>query len=335
MTRRSDRTTGLPRSKRRQGDEHTGPPSRLRLDERTARIVILSGSSALLAIVIVVMGMGWYHDRWGHGREVVLRVDSESVTLSYFADRLFDYSLRGSFGGLSPEIGLMTQLEDELVAVLLARESSIDLSDVAVDQQISSDLGIAIGGSGSQFDNAIRNQLRDSRMSLSTFRRKAEASAAETGLRELMLGAVGTTGELVTLRVVVVSDQETADSIFERIEGGENMGSIAQVESIDLVSRTEDGLRTAEPSSLMTPELQAVVDEAEAGVLLGPVNIDDVEFWVVRIEDRSDGEYSESHRQQLADDRFDAALDERRALADVERTADSGDYDWATSKAVN
>lgn len=329
MTRRSDRTTGLPRSRRRSDERRRDQTSRLQVGERTAHIAIISAAVALLAIVVLIMALGEYHDRWGHGREVILRVDEESATLSYFADRLFGYALESPLGGLSPEIGLMDQLEDELLTVQLARERSITLDDDATDAQISADLGIPVGGDRSAFDAALRNQLRTSRMSLSTYRRRAEARAARSALLDLARDEVGADGELISLRVVVVSDRETADAVLGRIQSGEDMGTIAQTDSIDLVSRTEDGLLDPKPMALLAPEIAAAIQDLDVGSLAGPISIDEVEFWVVRLEDRSDGTYSDSDREQLAQLRFDGWLDERRTGADIRRTADSGDYAWA------
>ena len=78
MPRRSDRTTGLPRPRRRER-----PPSRGRLvagirwDDRVIHLTVLSAIAALLAIVVMLAGASVYHDRWGHGREVILRVGDE------------------------------------------------------------------------------------------------------------------------------------------------------------------------------------------------------------------------------------------------------------------
>jgi len=211
------------------------------------------------------MAMGWYHERWGHGREVILRVDDESASLSYFSDRLFAYALQAAPGGLSPEIGLMDQLEDELLTIQLARERSITLDDAAIDAQISTDLRVPVGGDRSAFDTALRGELRTNRMSLSTYRRRAEAGAARAVLLDLARDEVGTEGELISLRAVVLNDRETADSVLGRIQSGEDMGTIAQTDSIDLVSRTEDGMLEPRPRALMAPEIAAAIENAEVG----------------------------------------------------------------------
>ena len=334
MARRSDRTTGLPRPRRRER-----PPSRGRTvagipwNDRSVHLAVISAAAALLAIVVMLAAASVYHDRWGHGREVILRVGTEEFTLNYFADRYFDYATSSPTGAVTIDIGLMGQLEREGILLLLARERGVDLSDAAIDRQIAADLGIVVGGDGTTFDRAVRNELRTSQMSLATYRRKEEARAAETGLRASLREEVGTRGELLTLRVVVLSTKDAADNVRQRILAGENMGTIAQTESIDLVSKAEDGLREPTPPDL----LEAVIKEALAGKgtgeTVGPVPVNDSEYWVIRVEARDTGDYSDIQASDLAGIRLDQVVAAKRATTTIRRSADAGDLTWASEKA--
>ncbi|HJP41755.1 MAG TPA: SurA N-terminal domain-containing protein [Dehalococcoidia bacterium] len=333
MSRRSERTTGLPKARRREGPASggRGPFQNLRNNDRVIHYAIVSAAALLLATVLIITGAGWYHDNWGHGREVVLRVGEEKFTLSYFSDRLVDYSIENPTRTLSFQTGLMSQLEREGLAVELARESGLALSDEAIEQRIADDLGISAGGGA--FDSALRTELRSTGMSLGTYTRKIEALAVEDALLEQIGADIETTADLITLRVVVLSDADTAASVIERIEGGEDMGTIAQTESIDLVSRTQDGIRDATPEAFLADGIGEAVTGQEIGTLLGPVEVNTTEFWVIRVEERAEGELTEAQQLQLGLEALNEALAEKRARTTILRSADAGDFEWAANKA--
>lgn len=305
----------------------------IRWDDRVIHLTVLSAIAALLAIVVMLAGASVYHDRWGHGREVILRVGDEEFTLNYFADRLFDYASSGPTGVVSIDSGLMGQLEREALLLALAREKNVDISDAAIDRQIATDLGLPPEIDRTSFDRAVRNELRISTMSLATYRRKEQARAAESGLRKEFSGEVGARGELLTLRVVVLGTPDAAEKVLQRIIAGENMGTIAQTESIDLASRTEDGLREPTPPELLDPAIKEAIAGKGTGDTFGPVVVNESEYWVIRIDARTTGDYTEAQRSELASIRLEEAVTARRATTTIRRSADAGDLEWAASRA--
>ena len=162
----------------------------------------------------------------------------------------------GPFITSNPSIGtsiapqaLLGKLEDEAFALALIAERGIVITDDDVTAAIATELGVAEGGSGSAFDNAYRARLTSTGISDGNYRRLTEAAEADRLLREAIRTEIGETGETVMLRIVVVDTQDEADDVVARINAGEDMGSIAQIESIHVQSRVEDGLWITPPET--------------------------------------------------------------------------------------
>lgn len=330
MSRR-ERTTALPRQ--REATLRTTSPGKTmfgRGGEGAARLAILGFAVLLLVIVAGAVAYRVYANNVLRPNNVVLTVGEDKIKLNYYTDRLYEFALANSQVSVPVlQSSLLTKLEEESLTVQIARERGIDLSDEAVTQAIADKLGVPVGGSGSAFDSRYRAELSRVGMSDSNYRRLSMAELADTKLREQITAEVGDTGEMVTLRAVASISQEESQAVFDRITGGEDMGTIAQTESLDLGSRTTDGVQSAAPPTLFPDELKEALEGKADKELFGPIEIGD-QWWVFRVESRDpEGPYLEAQKTTLASLAFDDAIAAKRATLTVTRSLSASDAEWA------
>lgn len=334
---RRDRTTGLPRTVRPRAS--AAAPARVRWTERHTRFAILGTAVVLLLVVVGAIGYRIYDQQIGRPNKVILRVDTETAKLSYYADRLQPFVRENAGSGFSLEVleeELLNKLEREALTVLLAREQGIDLSDDAVTAFIASQLGTTPGGTGSTFDTLYRQQLRTLGVSNDTFRKLKRAELADTKLKEGLKAGIGSAGEQVTLRVVVLRDLPAARAIYDRIVAGEDMSTVAQTESLHPQSRQNAGLFSPEPIELLPQAVRAAIEGKGEGALFAPVQVETA-WWVFRIESIAEVEYSQAQITQLADVRLTEQVRARRselqAAGKFRRNLSASDIDWARKHA--
>jgi parvulin-like peptidyl-prolyl isomerase len=305
-------------------------------DQQKTRWSILGGAGVLLLFVVSIWAWGFYRERWVRPHQTVLDVAGQEVSLSYYADRLRPFLVENAQSGLSASLleqSLLTKLEDEELTLLLAQDRGITITDEDVTNAIAEDLGVPVGGDGSAFDNLYRERLKTTAMSDGNYRRLVKAQTADKRIKAQIAADIGDTGELITLRTVVLNAEDKAKDIRTRIDGGEDIGTVAQTESSDLTSRQADGIMAAEPAPLLPQSVRDAIKDKPEGELFGPIQVDQ-NWWVFRIEKRDPGgTYSQAQKDQLAQQEFDRILKEKRAATKIERDLDGDDIAWAEDHA--
>ncbi|MEZ4491891.1 MAG: peptidylprolyl isomerase [Dehalococcoidia bacterium] len=329
MSRR-DRTTGIPRQRERASATQEPTFLGMRWGETHWRFLILGGVALIGLLVFGLIGWRWYDENVRQPNSVVLRVEDQEFTLDYFTERLPGFAQANpSLSTGFREPALLTKLEEEAITIILAEERGIDLSEDAVTRWIADDLGVPVGGAGSSFDTLYRQRLRTQGLTNADYRRLARAELADTKLIEALREERGETGRMVTLRVVAVSEEAEAAAIRQRVEDGEDMGTIAQTESLDLESRQQDGLTQPAPPELYTADVQSQITDQPEDALIGPFKVGN-NWWVVRIERiQDDGTYSATNRDQLAEVDLADLIDEQRTALDIKQSLTNSDIEWA------
>lgn len=336
MAARRERTTGLPRQRRRENrPAHRGEG---RFSERSTRIAILGGISALLLVVIALLGWRWYDQEYRLPEKTVLQVGDEKFKLKYYADRLLPFAQSLSDAGVSLGIAeqqLLAELEAEALVKLLATEKGITVSAEEVTAEIAAQLGVPAGGAGTSFDTLYRQKLESTSMSDGNYRRQVEAEVYRQKLLDAYALEMGETGEMVTLRTIVTASEDEAKAALARIEAGEDMGTVAQTVSSDLESRQKDGLMEPEPPRLLPEAVQTAIEGREAGdEVVGPVELSTGDWWLLRVEKRDpEATPSATQKSQLAELQLADEIDAKRSQVTIERDMSADDFSWAEDNA--
>lgn len=330
MSRR-ERTTALPRQRVRTHSHTSGRKFLGRTwGESEGRLAILGVSLLFLFFVVSVFTYRWYDERFQRPNHVVLSVGEDKIKLTYYADRLYEFALANAQVPVPVlESSLLAKLEEESLTVQVARDRGIELGEGEVTQAIAAKLGVPVGGDGSPFDTRYRAELKRVGMSDGNYRRLATAELADSKLRERVTTEVGDTGDTVTLRAIASKTKEESDAILARINKGDNMGTIAQTESLDLGTRQTDGVQSPAPAKLLPKELQAELTGKNAGALFGPVEIAG-QFWLFRVEALDPkGAYDAPQKQKLQQVTLDEVIAAKKRSLSVVRSLNADDATWA------
>ena len=298
------------------------------------RFSILGGVAALLLLVLGTLGYRLYDNNFAQPRSTVLTVGGQTVSLRYYTDRLFKFASDNQSSGQSLpllEQALLAKLEDEELTVLLAKSNGISISEEDITNQIAVELGVPVAGAGSSFDTLYRDKLKTTKMSDGHYRRLTRVTIANDRLLDKFEKDGGTTGETVAVRAVVSKSKVTADAVLARIKAGEDMGTVAQTESIDLNSRQKDGVLDPQPVALLPESIRSALAAVKDGEIVGPVDADG-NFWVLKVENRdAQGILSTTNIRQLAQLKLDNAIKELKTTTNTKRSLDSSDTKWAES----
>jgi parvulin-like peptidyl-prolyl isomerase len=331
---RRERTTALPRPHPRRREASGRTIFGLRWDEGGQRFAILGAAIALLVFVVGWLAFRLYDDNVRLPNSTVLTVASDHVSLRYYSERLSKFVKDAASSQTPTNLGISEQemlstLEDEALTVQLAKANGIAISNNDINAAIGTDIGVASGGSLSAFDSVYRQALSTAHMSDSTYRRMTTASVANQKLTDLFAGQVADTGELVTLRAIVVDSNDAAAALLPRIAAGEDMGTIAQTTSLD-DSKNSDGLMAAQPPPLLPQPIQDAIAGKQAGSdVLGPIQVDQ-QYWVFRIEKRDpNGTVTSDMKQQVGQQKLTDSLNNSRQQTKIVRSLSTRDVKWA------
>ncbi len=331
---RRDRTTGLPPPRRRERAHVEPRIAGIPWGERQQHLVIFGGALALALFILALVGYRIYDAQIGRPNSVVLQVGSEDFTLRYYTDRLVGFLQANQQTSLGlNEQSLLAKLEDEGVTNLIAKDKGIVLSESDITAAIGLKLNVPVGGSGSAFDTLYRQELKKQKMDDSTYRRLAAAETVDTRLKAVFAKDIGDIGELFTIRAVVLDDKDKADAVLKRVQSGENLGTIAQTDSSNVESRSQDGLLPPEAAPLLPPNVQTAIKDQPEGSLLGPIEVDG-KYWVARLEKRDPaGRYTDGEKTQLGQLKLDEARSAKRKEVKIVRSLDGDDIQWAEKHA--
>lgn len=330
---RRDRTTGLPRPRERVQTKQRG----FSLDERQQlRLVWLAGG-LIIAALLAFWGWRWYDANFVHPNKTILQVGEEKFALKYYTDRLFIAAQAQAGSGPNLTIlqqTLLTDLEEEAIVQIIARERGITVSEEEVNEEIAAQLGVPAGGAGSSFDTLYRQRLRALRISDGHYRRMTRAQVFANKLNEQIKADLGDTGEMVTIRKVVSATEEDAKAALDRVNAGEDLGTVAQAVSTDLASRQKDGLDDPVPPRLLPEAIRAASEgKPSNSEVIGPVEVAG-NWWVFRVETRdAEATYSETNKSQLSALLLEDAIRERRPQVTIDRNMDPSDFEWSNEHA--
>lgn len=141
-------------------------------------------------------------------------------------------------------------------------------------------------------------------------------------------------------RHVLVETEEEADDVYERIDGGEDFGAVAEETSIDGTGQQGGDLGFVQPG-MTVPPFEEALFAAEEGELVGPVQSDFGFHVIERLEkpalEEVAGEIRTNLEQQGAQEgqmAFQQFVSEQMQAADVEVDPAFGTWDAETGQVV-
>lgn len=191
-------------------------------------------ASAVIAIILIIVGVGWYQTYGApYGRTVII-VDDISLRMDYFLKRC-------EMSGMDP-MYMLTNLAKEEIIKLEAPNYGIKVTQEDIDQYLRE---IAGGQSGnitdSEFKEWYRQNLNETGLSNSEYREIIATSIMGSRFYEYVAASMSTIVEQVHLNAIWLDTYEDAEKVRARWQAGEDFANLARELSLDAASRENGG----------------------------------------------------------------------------------------------
>jgi len=229
--------------------------SHWRQQERRRRIITTVGI-IIIALAVVLVGVGWYMGDYRPRHEMVIRVNDTEYDMSYYLNMLQIY-------GKGQSAANLLALTDEVVRVIQQSE---------LVRQAAEKVGITVS------DNVVDAELARRNLPLSReYRDLVRPELLITKLRdEYFEKQVPFSGEQRHIMAMLLESENQTMEVKARLANGEAFTDLARELSLDSFSRDKEGDLGWLPKDVLTILLgTSVVDDyafsAEVGVLSEPV----------------------------------------------------------------
>jgi len=223
-----------PKKKRtvRRSVEQAPGPIRASAQPRTWTGVIIA--SVVIAIILIIVGIGWYLTYGANYGRTVITVDDISLNMRYFLKRC-------ELSGSDP-LSMLTNLTKEEIVKMEAPRYGIKVTPEEIDQELRRMAGGESGNiTESEFKEWYRQQLNETGLSDSEYREITAAGLMASRLYTYVAAGMNTIVEQVHLNVIWLDTLEEAEKVRARWEAGENFADLARALSLDANSRDAGG----------------------------------------------------------------------------------------------
>jgi hypothetical protein len=193
-------------------------------------------------------------------------------------------------------------LVQELVRISRSDELGVTVDDATFDAALRARLAVPADADQRAFQDALRNQLDDTGLSESEFRRLVRAEALASAATEKFKAELPANMLQAKLEVINAPSLELAQSAIDRINAGEPFADVAKEVSIDPNVGEDGGVEDYEPQGGFSAAYDGYAFTAPIGQLSGPLSQGEnsPSYYVVRVIDRSDQPVREDQKTSLA-----------------------------------
>ncbi|MCX6003857.1 MAG: SurA N-terminal domain-containing protein, partial [Chloroflexi bacterium] len=191
--------------------------------------------TAILAVIAIAISVGYYVIYKMPVQRPIIKVNNETVKVSYLLKRCLLSS--------SDDIdSMITNIVYELVIEQAAPEYGIVVTEADIDQALKDGAkGTNESITDAEFQEWYRQELRTSQFSDKEFREVIRTGIIVQRLQTYLQNSLPTTAAQVYLHYLYVSDYDTAATIKQRIDAGEDFATIARELSLDENAKEDGG----------------------------------------------------------------------------------------------
>ncbi len=298
--------------------------------------IILGLGSFVVAVVLVVIGVGWYFGYYQPLHQVVVRVNSTEFNMDYYIKML-------KFYGQGWPVQYMDVLADEVVTIIgrneLIRKGTLRLGITVSDKEVDEKLKSYDPPLSKDYRDIARAELLRSKLLDKHFEQEVPMFAEQRHIMAMLL-----------------ESESQANEVRAEVEAGEDFAELAGELSLDSFSKDEKGDLGWHPEDVLVELLATSIPGehafgSEVEVLSQPIYDEtktrSVGYWLVKILDRqqepeqvhiqaillgSEKEAQDVRARLEAGDDFTTLATE---LSQHEATRESGgDFDWLSPEDV-
>jgi parvulin-like peptidyl-prolyl isomerase len=267
-----------------------------------------------------------------NGPAVVASINGQSIERLDFERQVarFQAAMIGQGHSFSGEEGkeaamqvrkqVLEAMIDQILIEQAAAQRGIVVSDSVLQQRIATD--IEAGGGQEKFDK----WLEMNGLTMEEY----EQMMRSTIQTEEMIRQLGTeipdNMPQVHVRQILVASEDQARDVMNQLNGGADFETLARTYSLDESSRAAGGDRGFVPlgTSILPPELEAVMKNLSAGEIAGPISSSYGYYIVQVVEIQHARALSAEMRQGLTQESFIDWIQGQRMEANIQRFVDLG-----------
>jgi len=239
--------------------------------------LIFSLGVAIIGVVVVVLGVGWYINEYRPLHQTAIRVNDTEFDMSYYIKRL-------QFYGAGQSAIYMYAVANEVEGIIerdeLIRQAAVKLGISVSDSEVDEELKDYDSPVSDVFRDVVRSQLLISKLRDGYFEHEVPVFAEQRHIMAMFL-----------------ESESQAIEISDKLEAGEDFAELAGELSLESFSQTEKGDLGWRPEDILTMLLDTSVPieyafSAEVGVLSQPIYDEtqskNVGYWLIRVVERQE-----------------------------------------------
>jgi len=288
--------------------------------ERRRRRIIVTIGAVVIAVVIGIIIFGIYTTVIAPPRQLLSTVNGTSITAADYREALRLYPYLGS-----PEAPLSMLENNELV-----RQGAVALNIEVTQDEINQEIQDSLSTEGEtltaeEFQRRYQELLNNLQLSDSEFREIVETELLVGKLDQYLRDQVPEVGEVVLqvhVQAILVTTEEEAAEVIERLDDGEDFASLAE--------EYGGGDPGWMPKGIMSLDFDRVAFALEPGTVSEPFSLDGG-YYIIKVIEKGDKALDEATREQLEANAFPRWLEVQREEK-VERNPDldiEAIYEWA------
>jgi parvulin-like peptidyl-prolyl isomerase len=252
-------------------------------------------------------------------------VNGQFVLLEEYEVRLAEYEATRKSGGLDPEGGEaaqeMTQVREEvlesIIDLALIEQAAVSMGVTVDDEELFAQVTADIEAGGGQA--AFDEWLVATGQSEETYTRMVRQSMVIQNVMDVIGSGVPDEFEQVHARHIVVSSEEEAQAIADRVLQGADLQAAARELSGDDAAMQNGGDLGWIARGMVEPELEEAAFALAPGEVSGPVLLGDGYHVVEVMEREAQRRLPPEVRARLVFAAFEEWLEEERANAEIVR----------------
>lgn len=286
---------------------------------------VVAVTAAVVLVVLGLVGYGYWDTYIRPAHETAVRVGSRDYNMIYFVKRLklaFNDPTRPA--PAAAEIAelptrLTADIIDEEVFVQRAGTLGVSVPDSEIDGYMAERLAAPFTRNDAgevqysrTLENAVRNRLRPSGLSVAEYRRALHGQRLRQEVRRHFDQGLAEALPAVRFRQIAVADEAKARDLKGRLDGGGDFAALASSDSDDTATKSDGGLKDWTLKGLLAPEIEQAAYTLPPGQVSEPVKSGD-RWYLLKVEERTESrQVTDRERATLADKQLSDWLTARR-----------------------
>lgn len=274
--------------KKREKPQHILTPhqiSRWEQQKRRQRLIMTTGIF-VIAVVLAIVGIGWYYGQYKPLRETAIKVNDTEFTMDYFVEML---KLEGTYNSASDLSMVADTVMQNIQRNEIIRQGALELGISVTDEEVKKALKNNDLPDKEVYRDLVSYQLLLERLLDRYFDDQVPLNAEHRQVMAMML-----------------ESEAQALEVRSKLVNGEDFGELAEELSLEIYSRNKGGDFGWVPRIILQDMLQtSIIDDIfnhEVGELSQPIYDEETEkrigYWLVKVLERNEEE-DETHLQLM------------------------------------